>query len=521
MATTIKSAYFRHRLFSRVRYRRKLKSFLAAEVTALAGTATGQTVAPIRASGIVAEATILVPGNLANADTLTIGDSIYTLVTALTEAKATDTLTNSGVNVTAADTVTIDGRVYTFRAALTEAKATDTLTNSGVNLTNGDTVTVGGKTYTFQSALTNVDGNVKIGAANTNSMTNLFNAINGTGGVPGTDYAAATVANTLVSATNPTGTTVLVTAKTPGVAGNAIAATKVAVTLTWGSATLLGGVDPILNEVKIGAANTNSMTNLFEAINAGANAGTDYATGTVIHPTVTATNPTGTTVLVTAKTPGVAGNAIGATKSAVTLTWGTATLIGGINSVAGQVVVGGTAANTRDNLIAAITGGAGASTTYAFATPVHAKVTAVASGANLLVQALLGPAFTPGFTVKLAKSAANLTLPTLPQLDGPLVTATAHAFVEGEGPYLLTNAGGALPAGWPTTPVFVHVVDANTVALATSREAMGRGNFILNTTAGTGTQTATREVTQKGIFGLFNRNKPRTVAAASDVDNLK
>lgn len=124
----------------------------------------------------------------------------------------------------------------------TDTAASATLTNAGSNVSNADTVTIDGKVYTFQSTLTNVDGNVKIGASNTASMTNLFRAINGTGGTPGTDYAAATVAHTTVDATNPTGTTVVVTAKATGTAGNSLAVSEASSQLSWGGATLAGGI---------------------------------------------------------------------------------------------------------------------------------------------------------------------------------------------------------------------------------------------------------------------------------------
>ena len=126
-------------------------------------------------------------------------------------------------------------------ACTATAAATQTLTNDGTNVTDGDTVTIGTKVYTLQSTLTNVDGNVKIGASNTATMTNLFHAINASGGTVGTDYATATTANTKVTATNPTGTTVVVTAITSGVAGNLIATTEASTHLAWGAATLAGG----------------------------------------------------------------------------------------------------------------------------------------------------------------------------------------------------------------------------------------------------------------------------------------
>lgn len=121
-------------------------------------------------------------------------------------------------------------------------KAAQTLTGDGTNITNGDTVTIGSKVYTFEDTLTNVDGHVLKAGSAAGSLTNLFHAINASGGVSGTDYAALTTANTQVVATNPSGTTVVVTAITAGSAGNAIATTEVSTHLSWGAATLAGGV---------------------------------------------------------------------------------------------------------------------------------------------------------------------------------------------------------------------------------------------------------------------------------------
>ncbi len=125
----------------------------------------------------------------------------------------------------------------------TKIKATGTLTGDGTNITDGDTVTIDGKVYTFQDTLTNVDGNVKKGASAAASLTNLFHAINASGGVSGTDYAAATTAHSTVVATNPTATTVKVTAITPGTGGNSLATTEASTHLAWGGATLSGGLD--------------------------------------------------------------------------------------------------------------------------------------------------------------------------------------------------------------------------------------------------------------------------------------
>lgn len=53
------------------------------------------------------------------------------------------------------------------------------------------------------------------------------------------------------------------------------------------------------NEIKIAATVALQATNLYEALNAGANAGTDYGTGTTAHADLTATAPTGANVPVT------------------------------------------------------------------------------------------------------------------------------------------------------------------------------------------------------------------------------
>lgn len=135
-------------------------------------------------------------------------------------------------------------------------RAVQTLTNSGAVPSNGETVVINGKTYTFQTTLTNVDGNVFKGATGTAAMTNLFHAINASGGTAGVDYAAATIANTSVTATNPTATTVKITAIIPGTVGNAYATTETMVNASWGAATMSGGVDAAADTFYIRNLNT-------------------------------------------------------------------------------------------------------------------------------------------------------------------------------------------------------------------------------------------------------------------------
>lgn len=288
------SRYMRRSRFGNARHNRRLLDFLDTQATRLATTATGKTIS---------------------------------------FSVAVATLTGDGSAVTAADTVTIGAKTYTFKAALTFAAATGTLTNDGSQPADTSTVVINGKTYTFQSSLTDVDGHVKIGASNTASMTNLFHAINGSGGTIGTDYATSTVAHTTVTATNPSGTTVVVTAITKGAAGNAFA-TTVGGTIhgSWGGATLASGADDVANEVLRSGTAAVNLTNLFHAINrAGGTAGTDYSLATVASTEVVATNPTGTTVLVTAINPGAV---IAVSEASTHLVWDVATLAGGSATLA-------------------------------------------------------------------------------------------------------------------------------------------------------------------------------------------
>jgi hypothetical protein len=121
------------------------------------------------------------------------------------------------------------------------AYATGVLTFAG-QPANGNTVTIGLKTYTFQSVLTNVDGNVAIAGTVALTILNLVNAINvNQVGVRGVDYATATTRNGDVTAL-ATATTAALTAQTSGTTGNIVVTTAVGANLSFGSATLVGGV---------------------------------------------------------------------------------------------------------------------------------------------------------------------------------------------------------------------------------------------------------------------------------------
>ncbi|MBR2505963.1 MAG: hypothetical protein IKB70_03390 [Bacilli bacterium] len=147
-------------------------------------------------------------------------------------------------------------RVMTYKGFTTRAvQATGTLTGTE-NFSANETVTVGVQTYTFKSTLSTpaVAYEVKVGADLATSLANLAKAIN-VSGTAGTDYGEGTLANALCTA-KATSTTVVVTAKEFGTAGNSIATTETASNASWGGATLASGVDGV--NAKIGVAYTSN-----------------------------------------------------------------------------------------------------------------------------------------------------------------------------------------------------------------------------------------------------------------------
>lgn len=120
--------------------------------------------------------------------------------------------------------------------------ATGILTLTGDPL-NNETVTIDSKVYTFQDTLTDVDGNVHIGATESDSLDNLIAAIT-LGAGAGTDYATSMTVHPTVTAEAGAGDTMDVTATVGG--GNTIASTEELTNGSFGGATLSGGTDGIL-----------------------------------------------------------------------------------------------------------------------------------------------------------------------------------------------------------------------------------------------------------------------------------
>lgn len=106
---------------------------------------------------------------------------------------------------------------------------------------------------------------------------------------------------------------------------------------------------------------------------------------------------------------------------------------------------------------------------------------------------------TSSFAVTLAELFAGKTHPftiagkTFTVVFGTgVVTSTAHGLVTGDGPFQLTNSGGALPAGLAVLTNFWFIkIDADTGYFASSLALALAGTHVTFTGNGTGTQTLT------------------------------
>lgn len=139
-------------------------------------------------------------------------------------------------------------------STVTGTAPTGTITSSGVAVAD-ETITIGNVTYTWKASVTNTTPNqVKIGAAATNSLDNLKDAINGTAlvGSPGTEYSQATVRHPNVIAGTKTATTLVVSSRNTNTDGS-LATTETMTNWAWGASTLSAGT--------LGAIAQNTATN--------------------------------------------------------------------------------------------------------------------------------------------------------------------------------------------------------------------------------------------------------------------
>jgi hypothetical protein len=92
------------------------------------------------------------------------------------------------------------------------------------------------------------------------------------------------------------------------------------------------------------------------------------------------------------------------------------------------------------------------------------------------------------------------------------VHATGHGLASGAGPFLLTNAGGALPTGLDgETPYFVHAQNDDTLTLHLSEsDAVDELDVVEFTTNGTGTSALGVEESSVTTGMIFNLLKTHT-----------
>lgn len=146
-------------------------------------------------------------------------------------------ITLPGALVSILDACLVNGYGGTFGSG--------TLTSDGTNVADGDTFTIGSQVYTFKSAIGTTAYNVLIGASAAASLTNLSQAINGTG-TAGTTYPTGTNPNPDVWATNVTSTAFTLQARAPGSGGNkALAATSAHLTVSGAAMTGGGGTNSV------------------------------------------------------------------------------------------------------------------------------------------------------------------------------------------------------------------------------------------------------------------------------------
>lgn len=130
----------------------------------------------------------------------------------------------------------------------------------GTGISNGDEVRIGDVYYEFTTGSVDAgtpdgtSGNpwlVARGALDADAIGNLFHAINASG-TPGTSYSSDLLSpHEQVTASAYTAAELVVAARLPGIAGNAIVTSETSAGLSWGDSTLEDGGSPSLLQVPV------------------------------------------------------------------------------------------------------------------------------------------------------------------------------------------------------------------------------------------------------------------------------
>ena len=285
---------------------------------------------------------------------------------------ATATLTSTGALVAATHATS---ELVSSGAMVEGTHAVSVFTSTGV-VVAGETITIGSTVYTATADTPNAAYKVYMGANAEAFLANLKLAINATTSGAGTAFGYGTAAHPSVVAVTSDATTLTVRGRVPGTSLNTVATTETFTNGSWADTTLGGGTgasdagvttagatvtigstvytvvdelsenygaSAIAYQVKKGASEATMLDNLKLAINATGTAGTNYSTGTLVHPTVVATTNTDTVQTVRGRVPGISLNTVATTETMANTAWADTTLGGGTgNSDPGVTTAGAT-----------------------------------------------------------------------------------------------------------------------------------------------------------------------------------
>ncbi len=351
-----------------------------------------QPIEPINAQG-----TLTLAVEPTDGDTLTVDSKVYTFQTVLTDVDGNiaigGSLASSQANLEAAFDLSGTGGTdyaasmtahpsvsianFAANAAVLTANSYGTAGNSIVTtetFTSGsnvfdagtlgtttagvdaDTYTIDAKTYTFQTILENVDGNVAIGGSLGQAQLNLVAAMD-LSGTPGTDYATAMTAHPSVDIAAFGANAAVLTAKTAGLASDSIVTTE---TFTAGT--------NIFDDTTLGVTleGLNGLETELEALDSIDNVSIT-GIGTIGNPWIITFNSPGNedVPMMTANDT----NLVGGTPVSVI-----AEDVKGVADADGVIAIGGSLAQSKLNLVAALDLSGAAGTDYATAMTAHPTV---------------------------------------------------------------------------------------------------------------------------------------------------
>ncbi|MCK5605390.1 hypothetical protein KAR91_26095 [Candidatus Pacearchaeota archaeon] len=396
-------------------------------------------------NAVAASGILTLSANADHLDTVTIGGNVYTFHVALSAAsKAAAILTLTGLPVLN-EVVVINTDTYRWRDQIAAVAASKVLTVTGA-IANNETVVLDTETYTFKTALTEAK------ADSTLTLTANFSD------------------------------------------GNSITIND----RTYRFKETIGQI----NDVDIGVSADATIDNLVAAITNGAGEGTAYYTGTVINADVTATNAGGDTMTIEAKAVGVAHNSYVTTELSDVASWTAGTMANGVDAIANEVKVVGTAELSIDSLILACNGGAGEGADYSTgSTDISATITATKTAAD---------EFTATATV--ANDAGNAI--AIAEAGGNASWAGAAVFLSGG--ISLASANDVIIGGSAELSIDNLVLAITYDAGAGTNEGVKYGTGTVAHTTVTGAKTAADDFTATALVAGHAAN---AYASTTDMGN--